>query len=249
MRPTVLQLPSSLFWVISESSRRGWGLKIITDQKEGSLGLQNFLNKQHWFPVGFGTALCLVPSSSAGKGVQRYWAPRSFDFWAPTMLQKQGVLFGWWFLFGCFFVVLLGFFVWFCLGVVCFFSPTKWFLILRAFNLLQMARQVLQTQYYWGITSRVRKAICDMSPLEVNMEELCLQGGKFEVSKYFSRSKIKGRSSHGCLLFFFNLSILQFLCLNSAETYLPSPLSYWEHPGSEDEWVTNGDREVISPNT
>lgn len=82
-----------------------------------------------------------------------------------------------------------------------FFLSTGWLLILRAPNPLQMARQVLQAQCYWGITSRVRKAIYDMSPLEANVEKLRLEGSKVEVSNYFSGSKIKARSSHGWLLF------------------------------------------------
>lgn len=89
-----------------------------------------------------------------------------------------------------------------CFGFVGFFSPPdKWLLVPRAPNQFQMARQVLQAQCYWGITSRVREAIHDKPPLEANMEKLHLERSKVEVSKYFSGSKIKARCSHGWLLF------------------------------------------------
>lgn len=84
---------------------------------------------------------------------------------------------------------------------------------MRAPNPLQMAGQVPQAPCYWGITGRVRKAIYDMSSLEANVEERHLEGGKCEVSKSFSGSKIKARSSHGCVLSSF-AATLQFLCLN-----------------------------------
>lgn len=91
-----------------------------------------------------------------------------------------------------------------------FSSPRKTASDARAPNQFQMARQVLQAQYYWGITSRVRKAIYDMSPLEANMEKLHLEGSKVEVSKYFSGSKIKARRSHGWLLFSLSSSPCSF---------------------------------------
>lgn len=53
---------------------------MIVDQKEGSLSMRSFLNKQHWFPVAFNAVLWLMPSSSAGGGVQRNWGPHIFDF-------------------------------------------------------------------------------------------------------------------------------------------------------------------------
>lgn len=56
------------------------------------------------------------------------------------------------------------------------------------------------------------------------MEKFCLEESTVEVSKYFSGSKIKDRSSHVWLLFFFYLPFLQFLCLNSAKTSLPPPV-------------------------
>lgn len=123
----------------------------MVDQKEGSLGLQSFLNKQRWFPVGFSTVLCLVPSTQQAEEYKGIGPHIFFTYEVPLCSKTRGGL-GW---------------VWLGFG---FFSA-RWFLTLRAPNALQMAGQVLQTRCYWGVTGRVRKAIYDMSPLEANMEK------------------------------------------------------------------------------
>lgn len=57
-------------------------------QKEECCGIQTILNRQPCFPMGFSITLCLRSLSSVGKGVQRNWAPRVFDFWAHATLKK-----------------------------------------------------------------------------------------------------------------------------------------------------------------
>lgn len=66
-----------------------------------------------------------------------------------------------------------------------------------------------------------------MSPLQANVEKLCWKESTVEVSKYFAGSKIKEVLMGGC--FFLHLPFLQFLCLNSAKTYLPPPIFHIEN--------------------
>lgn len=79
------------------------------------------------------------------------------------------------------------------------------------------------------------------------MEKFCLEESTVEVSKYFSGSKIKDRSSHGWLLFFFSSFISAVSLFELSQNFSStSRSSYQKYLGSEDEWMTKRDREVIT---
>lgn len=62
----------------------------MVDQKEGSLGLQSFLNKQRWFPVGFSTVLCLVPSTQQAEEYKGIGPHIFFTYEVPLCSKTRG---------------------------------------------------------------------------------------------------------------------------------------------------------------
>ena len=191
--------------------------------------MQSFLNKQHWLPVGFSPVLCLTPSSSAGKGVQRNWAPGICDFCAPTVSQNQGVLWGFGFYFG--------------LG---FFFLTKWLLILRAPSPLWRAGQVFASSVSLGQNKRGQESHLWHVTTGGKHGEIMFGRRQNWGQQIFFRVKYKSQKFSWVVAFCFIFQSCSFFVWTRPKLIFRLPFSYWKYPGSEDEWVTDGDREMIS---